>query len=701
LINGNDGGATISTDGGKTWTSQENQPTAQFYHVVADRRFPYYIYGAQQDNSTIAIASRDFDEFVIGRWDWYSVGGGESGYIAPDPRDANIVYAGSGGGYVARFDRHAQQVQDISPWPLDTSGHGTENLQHRFQWTEPILVSLHDPRVLYTAGEIVLKSNNQGMSWTAISPDLTRNDKTKQQASGGPITKDNTGVEYYDTVFTLAESPVRAGVLWAGTDDGLIHISENDGKNWTTVTPKGLPEWGLVSLIEASAHDVATAYAAVDRHRLDDFHPYVYRTSDFGKTWSKIVNGIPEGAYVHAVREDPTRKGLLYAGTETGVFVSFNDGAEWQPLQLNLPVTPIHDLAVKEDDLVVATHGRSFWILDDITPIRQVTPEFGSAELALYKPRPAYRLHYPENVDKRRPVGENPPDGAIINYYLKSASKEKEEVTLEILDSQGKLVRKFSNLQKKKEEQPPEWPDQIIRDEKLPAQAGMNRFAWDLRYQAPPDIPGAFYASSGPIGSLALPGTYQLKLTAGGKSQTAPLEIKLDPRVKASLADLQKQFELSRKVSESITALHQAVNQVRDLHAQLQVLHKRVAAGQKGNAILQASELLEKKMAPVEQELIQVKMKSSEGNLNFPTMLNEQFDSFSRSIESADTAPTQQQYELYESLNRRLQQQLGQWRSISSTDVAALNKLIQQQEIPPVAVLSTEPQEQRPGQSGR
>jgi len=700
IINANDGGATISTDGGKTWTTQENQPTAQFYHVVADNRFPYHVYGAQQDNSTIGIASRDYDEFVIGRWNWYSVGGGESGYIAPDRRDPDIIYAGSAGGYLTRYDRHAQQVQDISPWPLDTSGHGTAQLEHRFQWTEPILVSVHDPKVLYTAGETILKSTNQGMSWSAISPDLTRNDKSKQQPSGGPITKDNTGVEYYDTVFTLAESPLRAGVLWAGTDDGLIQISQDDGKNWANVTPKGLPEWSLISLVEASPHEVGTAYAAIDRHRLDDFQPYIYKTSDSGKSWNKIIAGIPDGAYVHAVREDPARKGLLYAGTERGVFVSFNDGAEWQPLQLNLPVTPIHDLVVKDDDLVVATHGRSFWILDDLTPIQQATPQSASAELALYKPRASYRLHYPENVDKRRPVGENPPDGAIINYYLKSAPKDKEEVTLEILDSQGKRVRKFSSLEKKKEEQPPEWPDQIIRDERLPAQAGMNRFAWDLRYEAPPNIPGAFYASSGPIGSLALPGTYQLKLTWAGKSETAPLEIKVDPRVKASSADLQKQFELSRKVSDSIAALHQAVNQVRDLRAQLQVLHKRVN-GEKGSAILTASDALDKKMSPVEAQLIQVNMKSSEGNLNFPTTLNEQFDTFSRSVESADAAPTQQQLDLYETLNKRLQQYLSQWREISSNDVAALNKLIQQQEIPPVAVMPMPQQEQRPAPAGK
>src|ERR1019366_324393 len=363
IINSNDGGATITLDGGKTWSSQQNQPTAQFYHIVADNRYPYWVYGAQQDNSTIGIATMDEQEGVIGRQDWYAVGGGESGYIAPDPRDANIIYAGDGGGLVTRYDHAKETVQDISPIPLDTSGQGAATQKVRFQWTEPIIISPNDPNTIYTAGDRVYKTTDQGRSWKEISPDLTRNDKSKQQPSGGPITLDITTVEYYDTVFTLAESPKQKDLLWAGTDDGA---------HWEDVTPKALPEWSTVSLVEASPFDAGTAYLAVDRHKLDDIKPYIYKTHDFGKSWTAVTAGIPDGAYVHAVREDTVRKGLLFAGTEKGVYASFDDGANWQKLQLNLPITPIHDLVVHANDLAVATHGRAFWVLDDITPLREL-----------------------------------------------------------------------------------------------------------------------------------------------------------------------------------------------------------------------------------------------------------------------------------------------------------------------------------------
>src|SRR6185312_583098 len=367
MINGDDGGATVSTDGGNTWTTQNNQPTAQFYHVITDNRWPYYIYGAQQDNSTIAIKSYD-DNGVIGKEDWFPVGGGESGYIAPYPPDPDIVFANAED-FTTRFDKRTEQVVDISVYPLDVSGNAADKLLHRFNWTSPLLISPHDPNVLYTAAERVFKSTNMGQSWTPISPDLTRNDKSKQFPSGGNITLDITSVEYYDTVFALAESPLKQGMLWAGTDDGLIHLTRDDGKSWENVTPKDMPEWSMVSIIDAGHHDPGTAYAAIDRHKLDDLNPLIYKTHDYGKTWTRITTGIPAGAYVRSVREDPKVKGLLYAGTETGVYFSKDDGAHWQPLQLNLPTTPIHDLAIKDNDLIAATHGRSFWILDDITPL--------------------------------------------------------------------------------------------------------------------------------------------------------------------------------------------------------------------------------------------------------------------------------------------------------------------------------------------
>jgi hypothetical protein len=410
-----------------------------------------------------------------------------------------------------------------------------------------------------------------------------------------------------------------------------------------------MPEWSTIDLIDPSPHDSNTAYVAVDRHKLDDFKPYIFKTTDLGKTWSAIVNGIPDGAYVHAVREDPKKRGMLYAGTELGVFVSLDDGAHWQPLQLNLPVSPIHDLVVKDDDLVVATHGRSFWVLDDITPLRQLETQSPQADIILYQPQTALRLHYPTEFDKRQPVGENPPPGTIINYYFKTTPKE--EVSLEILDSSGKVVRHLSSKEKKEGEQPPEWPDRVERVKTIPANEGMNRFAWDLRYDDPIQIPGAFYTGDGPKGPLALPGDYEVKLTVSGKSQTAPLHLAIDPRTKGSEAALQKQFNLAMQVNDRISQLHQAVNEIRDLRSQIQTLHKRFGDDQRLKAALAAADGLDRKMSEIEQKLIQVNMKGSEGNLAFPNMLNERFDTFSHAIEFGDTEPTKPQLDVFQTLS--------------------------------------------------
>ncbi len=678
MINGNDGGATISIDGGKTWTTQENQPTAQFYHVTTDNRFPYYIYGAQQDNSSIAIASMD-DEGVIGRQDWYPVGGGECGYIAVDPRDSNVVYAGAEAN-LTRFDKSTEQARDISVWPLDVSGHGAEDLKYRFQWTSPMFLSPHDPDVLYTAAQMVFKSADHGSSWKALSGDLTRNDKSRQKPSGGPLTKDITSVEYYDTVFALAESPLKKGMLWAGTDDGLVQLTQDDGQNWTNVTPRQLPEWSMISIIEPSPHDPGSAYIAVDRHKLDDYRAYIYRTTDYGKSWSLVMSGIPEGSYVHAVREDPIRKGLLFAGTETGVFFSLDAGERWQKLQLNLPTVPIHDLVVKNDDLVVATHGRSFWVLDDITPLREITQDTADADLTLFTPQAAFRLHYPDEVDRRRPVGDNPPAGAIVDYYLKTAPKG--EVTLQILDSRGKVVRTLSSVEKKEDEQPPEWPDQVKEVKIIPAAAGMNRCIWDLRYDDPVKVPGAFYSGIGPRGPLVLPGKYQLRLSAGGQVRSAPLEVRGDPRSKVAPGDLEKQFDLALRVYQSVGRNHAAINRIRDLESQIRPLRGRLQGNAKLNPIIDAADALTKKLVRVEEELIQMNMKGSEANLAFPNHLNEELDSFAASVESADAAPTQQQYEVYKMLNGQLEEQLRALDGILKTEVPAFNEMVKRYGVP-------------------
>jgi photosystem II stability/assembly factor-like uncharacterized protein len=649
MINGDDGGATITIDGGKNWTAQGNQPTASWS-----------------------------DSGLIGMRNWYEVAGSESAFMAADPRDGNIVYAAGQGG-VARFNKHNEQGLDISPWPVDSAGHGAADFPHRFQWTEPILFSPHDPNVIYTAGEVVFKTTNQGKSWTVISPDLTRNEKPKQQASGGPVTEDNTGVEYYDTVFALAESSLDKGLLWAGSDDGLVHISRNAGGSWQNVTPPALPE-SLVSLIDPSPHSPATAYVAVDRHKFDDFKPYIFKTADYGKSWKQITAGIPDGAYVHAVREDPKRQGLLYAGTETGVWFSIDDGANWQRLQLNLPVVPVYDLVVKDDDLVVATHGRAFWILDDLTPLRKLKPSDAEAAFRLFAPRTAYRLRFPDSVDRRVPGGENPPPGAIVYYYLKAALKEV--IKLEVLDSQGNVIKTYSSLKKSEDLEPAEWPDVERISEVLPAQAGLNRFFWNLRYEDSVKVAGAFYeADIAPKGPMALPGTYQVRVTAGGQSQTASFELRRDPRIDAPTADLEKQFELERQIGRQLTALHNTVNEIRDLRAQLTALEQRYEKASAWGALKPLAEDLVKKITVIEEKIIQARMKSTEGDLRYPTMIDEQLIALNWSVDSSDAAPTEGQQQLFAELSSRLREQLNQWDQILSRDLNGFNRAATQQKI--------------------
>jgi|HubBroStandDraft_4_1064222.scaffolds.fasta_scaffold00117_22 photosystem II stability/assembly factor-like uncharacterized protein len=706
LMNGNDGGATISTNGGDNWTSVYNQPTAQFYHVTSDNRFPYYIYGAQQDNSTVAIASAGLDG-SIDRSDWYPVGGGESGYIAPDPTDPNIVYAGSYGGEITRYDHRTHQEQAVNPWPINPIGWAAADVRHRFQWTEPIVFSPHDPKTLYFAGEVLFKTTDNGTSWTIISPDLTRNDKTKEVASGGPITKDNTGVEVYDTIFSVVESAVQKDLIWAGTDDGLVHLTRDGGQHWDNVTPKAMPEWGTVSTIEASSRDAGTAYIAVERHKMDDFAPYVFKTTDFGKTWTKLIGGLPATNYVHAVRTDPRQPGLLFAGTEQGVYISFDDGNKWQPMQINLPMSPVNDLIVKNNDLVIATHGRSFWILDDITPLRQYSDSIPQQEAHLFTPAQANHTVFEGSpFAAAGSVGKNPPGGAVINYWLKTSLKkpdkkegasgdqakadagkndtdknEPPKITLEVLDSSGKTIRKFP----KKEEAGNDEEDFFGRGgggATLPADAGLNRFVWDLRYEGATKVPKAPLWGGNTNGPVALPGTYQVKLTVLGKSYTAPLEILADPRLTVTQADLTKQFDLLMKIRDAVTQTDDTIIQIRSLGEQIEAVNKHVGSDAQSKAIIDAGKSLNKKMSEIEEVLIQTKAKSGQDVLNFPVRLNNHLVALGGVVGSADTAPTQQSYEVFDMLSKQLSEQMSKWQTIVSTDVPAYNNLVKQQEVP-------------------
>ena len=578
---------------------------------------------------------------------------------------------------MTRYDHRTNNMRDVSVYPLDVSGNGAANLQFRLQWTEPLFVSLHDSNVLYTAAQFVMRSPDQGRTWRMISPDLTRNDKSKQQPSGGPITLDITSVEYYDTVFALAESPQQQGLLWAGTDDGLIHLTRNDGQTWANVTPKDMPPWSMVSLIDPSPHDAGTAYAAIDRHKLDDLKPLIYRTHDFGKTWARIAAGIPDGAYVHAVREDPIRKGLLYAGTELGVFYSADDGAHWRALQLNLPTTPVHDLVVKDNDLVAATHGRSFWILDDLSPLRQVAEGVAPADFHLFKPAAAVRLHYPAEVERRLPVGDNPPAGAVIDYYLKNKTPESETITLEVLTSDGKLVRRITNHKAEEVEQPEEWTDREKPMDVIPDAAGANRLAWDLRWEDPEKIPGAFYSDDGPRGPIVAPGHYQVRLTVGGRSQTAPLDVVPDPRLKGQITDkeVNELADLSMRTWRDIDALHKAVNQIRGTRARLDTIKKWSKDSSAAKTVIDAANELDAKLAPIEARLLQVKMAASEDNLRYPNMLNEQYDTFAGTLDAEDFGPTESQRQVYEYLHGELTAELTKWRTVSDSDLPAFHSL--------------------------
>jgi hypothetical protein len=471
-------------------------------------------------------------------------------------------------------------------------------------------------------------------------------------------------------------------LLWAGTDDGLIQLTRDDGKSWANVTPKEMPEWGMVSLIDASPFDAATAYVAVDAHKLDNFKPLIFKTSDFGKTWTKIITGLPENSYVHAVREDPKRKGLLYAGTETGIWVSFNDGSNWQPLQLNLPTTPIHDMIIHGDDLVVATHGRSFWVLDDVGPLRQAGASVAAEAAHLFTPGTAVRTRMGHFNPRRYPVGENPPNGALLYYYLKE--EPKEAAKLEILDSQGKVIRSFTSEQKKKDEAAEEW-ERDAAEEHIPAKAGLNRFTWDLRYEAPAKIPLAVYDAGDPIAPLVLPGSYQVRLTVAEKSQVAPFEVKMDPRVQTSADDLRKQFELMLKMRDRQDELNKAVMAIRETRTQLQALEKRLGTGEPEKSLVTFSADLRKKMSAIEEELVQVNGKSTEDFANYPVKLDSKFGALQNLVDSADTAPTAAELAVFSQLDQQLEAQLVKWREVLSKDLPAINDAMQKHNVPLIA----------------
>jgi photosystem II stability/assembly factor-like uncharacterized protein len=690
MINSNDGGANVSYNGGKSW-SEQDQPTAQFYRVALDNDFPYNIYGAQQDNTTVKIASRTTDS-GIDRTNWYDVGGGESGWIAPSPKDSNIVFAGSYGGLITRYDHHTGQLRNVTPWPDNPMGAGAADLKYRFQWNFPILFSPHDQNTLYAGGNVLFKSTNEGQTWQPISGDLTRNDKSKQGSSGGPITKDNTSIEYFCTIFTVMESPVAKGVIWVGSDDGRVHVTRDGGQNWQNVTPPGMPEWIQINSIDASSFEPGTAYVATTAYKLDDFKPYLYKTSDYGKSWKKITTGIPDNAFTRVIREDPNRRGLLYAGTETGLHVSFDDGGNWQSLQLNLPIVPITDLVIhkREKDLVAATQGRSFWVLDDTTVLHQMS-DAAKADAYLFKPEDSYRMPGGGFIPRGASLGQNPPAGVVIYYYLKS--KPSSDATLEILDVAGKPVKKYTS----KAPESPAAAAQPSDDEgfgsrggsaRAPAEAGLNRFVWDLRYSDATRFPGLIMWAGNTAGPRAVPGVYQARLTVDGKTMTQSFEVKKDPRIATTQEDFAKQFELLTKIRDKFNETSDAVLQIRDVRKQIDDITTRAKDQPSGKAIADAASALKAKLTAVEEELYQTKNQSSQDPLNYPIRLNNKLAALTGVVAEADAAPTDQSFVVFSELAGKIDDQRRTLAEVMRTDKPAFNKLVREQDVPAVIVKS-------------
>ena len=689
MIESNDGGAAVTSDGGHTWSSEENQPTAQFYRVALDDDFPYHAYGAQQDNSTVRIATRTLAGGITAS-DWYDVGGGESGWIAPDPKDSEIVYAGSYGNLITRQDHRTGQMRNINAWPDNPMGYGADVLKYRFQWTFPIAFSPHDPKMLYIGSNVLMKTTNEGQNWQVISPDLTRNDKSKQASSGGPITQDNTSVEYYDTIFTFMESPVTKGLIWVGTDDGLVQLTRDGGAHWENVTPKGFPEWSQVNSVEASPFDAGTAYVAVTAYKLDDFRPYLFKTTDYGKTWTKIVHGLSDRDSTRVVREDPNHRGLLVAGTEYGLYLSTDGGGDWKSFQLNLPVTQIADVAFqkREDELVVATHGRAFYVLDDLPLLYQMSDQIKTEDAYLFKPKDAYRVGGGRGFGGGRggfaAVGENPPAGAVVYYWLKD--KPQGEVKLEFLDSAGKVVNTYSS-------RPPERPSipapAGLEEEENPfrggpparvaTQAGMNRFIWNLRYPDATTFPGLIMWAGSVTGPRVSPGTYTVRLIVNSKTETQTFAVKKDPRLNTTPEDYAKQLTLALQIRDKLSEANKGVIQIRQVRAQLEPYTKRSE-----KSIADAANELVKKLTGLEEELYQTKNRASEDPLNFPIQVNNKLAYVMGVVEGSDNQPTAQSYTVYEDLATEANGVLNKLHGVMTTDLAAFNKLIHDQNVPAV-----------------
>ncbi len=667
MIIGDDGGAQVSFDAGINWSTYKNQPTSQFYRVTTDNHFPYRIYGAQQDNSTVRIAHRTQGRF-IGESDWESTAGGESAHLAIDPSNNDIVYGGSYGGLLTRQNHTTGETRAINVWPDDPMGHGAEDFKYRFQWNFPIMFSPNHKNKLYAASNHLHMTTNEGQSWKIISPDLTRNDPSTLKSSGGPITKDNTGVEYYATIFAVNESRQEDGLIWTGSDDGLVHVTKDGGKNWTNVTPKKMPEWMMINCIEIDPFTKGGAYIVGTKYKSGDYLPYVYKTENYGKSWKLITNGIGSEDFTRALRADPKRKGLLYAGTERGMYISFDDGNNWEKFQLNLPIVPITDLAIKNDNLIAATQGRSFWMIDDLTPFHQLNTSITKDDVILFKPQDSYRMSG-GNGRTSKTAGTNHPGGVAINYFIKEKDK-KEVVSIQIFDSNDQLIKTFSTK-----------PNKEKKEAKLNTENGNNIFYWDMMYPGAEKVKDMILWWASLNGPMALPGNYKVSLQVGETTKSQNFTILKNPISETSLADATAQFNFINDINTKVTEIHKALKNVKKVRVQVTSLQKSISDKLKHSELLDYADSLLKEMTVIEETLYQTKSKSNQDPLNFPIRLNNKLAHLNSLTRIGSYAPTEQAINFKNEITEEIDNQLSKLYDLFKIKVKVLNQKVKDSQI--------------------
>ena len=655
MIIGDDGGAQVTYDGGETWSTYHNQPTSQFYRVTTDNAFPYRIYAAQQDNSTVRIPHRT-EGRSISEDDWESTAGGESAHIAVDPENNDIVYGGSYDGFLTRVNHEKNTVRSISVWPDNPMGHGAEDMKYRFQWNFPIEFSKHNPDRLYTFSNRVHVTEDEGQSWKVISPDLTRNDPEKLKSSGGPITQDNTSVEYYCTIFAAQESPLKEGLLWVGSDDGLVHVTRNGGETWDNVTPKGLPEWTMINSIEPSAFDEGTCYVAGTRYKWGDFQPYLYKTTDYGKSWTKITNGINAEHFTRVLREDPKQKGLLYAGTETGMYISFNDGKEWKPFQLNLPIVPITDLTIKDNNLIVATQGRSLWIIDDLGMLHQAS-KASNKDMMLMKPKDTYRMQGGSREGSKTD-GTNHPSGVMTYFYLKNYDEKNDTISVTYMNMKNDTLKSFSNHSKK---------------DKLEVEKGANLTTWDTRSKGAEVLDGMILWWANLDAPRAYPDTYKVRLNVNGKDEEQTFNIIPNPNSESTSTDMKAQFDFISDVNETVDKAHKSIKNIRAINKQLKDFQEQYKDDARTKELRDKAKKLQDDFTAIEEALYQTKNRSGQDPLNFPIKLTNKLGHLNSLVGMGDFGPTEQDKAVKRELEQQINTELVKFDNLVSQEISTFN----------------------------